>query len=745
MVINQGRKKYACYLVAGIVVVIAVMLSYQATHIPWNSPYPWGATGENVLYRAFSEQPKHLDPAKSYSSDEYQFIAQIYEPPLQYHYLKRPYQLIPLTATKRPQPQYYDNRDNRLPNDAPATDIAYTDYVVDIQPGILFQNHPAFVVDLAAEPRDDERVHRGNTWHSPVTTRHAFVTPQDFSSTATRELTAADYVYQIKRLASPQLHSPILGMMKEQIIGLDQLAETLRQQAEEKNIGPSTWFDLRPYSLAGAKVIDRYRYRIRIKGKDPQFLYWLAMPFFSPMAWEVERFYQQPGFLEKNLTLNWYPVGTGPYMLIENNPNRRMVLARNPNFRGEAYPNQGEAGDQAQGLLEDAGKSMPFIDRVIFSLEKESIPSWTKFLQGYYDRSGIASDNFEQAIHLGSSGEASLSPALKEKQITLQTASAATTFYWGFNWLDPVVGGNSERARKLRQAISMAMDMEEYISIFLNGRAIAAQGPLPPGIFGYRDGRAGLNPVVYRWDGSKKQRRALSQAKQLLAEAGYPNGVARKTGKPLVLHYDVVASGGPDDKARLSWMVKQFKKLNITLIIRSTHYSRFREKMQNGQAQIFSWGWHADYPDPENFFLLLYGPNAKAKFSGENAANYHNPQFDRLYLKMKDMENGPARQEIIDQMLEIVRNDAPWIWGLHPTNYLLSHSWNRVSKPNELANNTLKYQRLDPTLRQRLQQQWNRPIVWPLLLALLFVVITALPVFLSYRQKMLRPSLERLP
>ena len=69
--------------------------------------------------------------------------------------------------------------------------------------------------------------------------------------------------------------------------------------------------------------------------------------------------------------------------------------------------------------------------------------------------------------------------------------------YMGFNMLDPVVGGESERARKLRQAISIAIDQEEFISIFLNGRGIAAQGPIPPGIFGYEGGESGIDRYVY--------------------------------------------------------------------------------------------------------------------------------------------------------------------------------------------------------------------------------------------------------
>ncbi|MCK5480083.1 MAG: peptide ABC transporter substrate-binding protein, partial [Gammaproteobacteria bacterium] len=64
---------------------------------PWNRPYPADETGRNIMYSSFQERPNHLDPAQSYSSNEVTFTGQIYEPPLQYHYLKRPYELIPLT------------------------------------------------------------------------------------------------------------------------------------------------------------------------------------------------------------------------------------------------------------------------------------------------------------------------------------------------------------------------------------------------------------------------------------------------------------------------------------------------------------------------------------------------------------------------------------------------------------------------------------------------------------------------
>ena len=116
--------------------------------------------------------------------------------------------------------------------------------------------------------------------------------------------------------------------------------------------------------------MDALSLRIRVNGKYPQFAFWLAMPFFSPMPWEAELLYAQPGMKERNIVLDWYPVGTGAFMLPENNPNLRMVLARNPNFHGENFPSEGMPGDRELGLLDDAGKPMPFADRAIYSLEK---------------------------------------------------------------------------------------------------------------------------------------------------------------------------------------------------------------------------------------------------------------------------------------------------------------------------------------------------------------------------------------
>ncbi len=703
---------------------IVVIILLPGCKDVWNNPYPAKDDGANIFYSSFDERPKHLDPVRSYTSSEWAFLSQIYEPPYQYHFLKRPYQVVPLTAAAMPQILQLDKDGNQLAdeNETPA----YTDYIIRIQPGIRYQPHPAFARDAQGKPlynaqwKGLQQVHRLS----------------DFGQTDTRELTAGDYVYQIKRLGFSPLHSPIASLMQDYIVGLkefsvqlDQAYEKLQKQSSEEQ----PWLDLRPFQLEGVEVIDRYSYRIRIKGEYPQFIYWLSMNFFAPMPWEAERFYHLPGMTQRNITLHWYPVGTGPFYLAENNPNLRMVLARNPNFHGERYPESGDAADAAYGYLKDAGKPMPFIDKAIYSLDKESIPRWNKFLQGYYDVSGIGSDSFDQAVQFGASGEAELTDSMRDQGIELLTSVSTSIFYFGFNMLDDVVGGSSERARLLRQAISIALDYEEFISIFRNGRGKVAHTPLPPGIFGYREGIEGINPVVYRIENGAPVRRSIEEAEALLEQAGYANGRDPDTGKPLILNFDTAATG-PDSKALLSWYRKQFQKIGIDLVFRTSDYNRFQDKMLKGTEQLFAWGWNADYPDPENFLFMLYGPHSRVKHHGENTANYSSAEFDSLFDQMKFLPNGEKRQQIIDRMIAIVQHDAPWVWGFYPVDFVLHHQWYSNAKPNLMANNTLKYKRIDAETRARLRKQWNQPIVWPVVLFVIVLLLSLLPAVYLYRR-----------
>ncbi|MDX5444635.1 MAG: peptide ABC transporter substrate-binding protein, partial [Zoogloeaceae bacterium] len=267
---------------AGPLLFCAVLLS--ACGGAWNDPYPAAERGQNVLYSAFTQRPKHLDPVQSYSEDEAVFLYQIVEPPLEYHYLKRPYELREGSA-QMPVLRRFDAAGRQLPDDADPARVATSVYEIRVLPGILYQPHPAFArrpdgspryLDLAPGELDGVRG------------------VGDFAETGTRELVAADFVHQIKRLAHPRLHSPIFELMAQYLPGL----KTLQAQLVEAARDEPGWLDLTRFELPGVEVVDAHTYRITLQGSYPQFIYWLTMPFFSPVPPEADRFFGQPGMAE---------------------------------------------------------------------------------------------------------------------------------------------------------------------------------------------------------------------------------------------------------------------------------------------------------------------------------------------------------------------------------------------------------------------------------------------------------------
>jgi len=731
-VLGQRRLHWAlAYRLAGLALLAMLFLLAACSDAPVNSPYARGAEAENVLYTAFSQRsPKYLDPASSYSADETPFTYSIYEPLYGYDYLARPYELRPRAAREISRPSYYDADGNRLPDDAPGESIAVSVYDIRIKPGILFQPHPAFAKDA-----------EGNFAYWPITPKRlqGKYSIADFTLTGTRELTAHDYVYGIRRLASPGVVSPILGVMSEHIVGLAEFGAHLREvQKQREQQGEDGWLDLRQYGFDGVQALDDHTLRIKVRGKYPQFKYWLAMTFLSPVPWEADRFYQQPGMAEHNLSLNTWPVGTGPYMLTESIQNRRHVLTRNPNFRGEAYPCKGEAGDERRGLLEDCGEKTPFIDQIVFSIEKESVPLMGKFLQGYYDVPEADDSSYGVAMQVAAGDSPDKAELYRDRGLQLLTSTEAQVYYLGFNWLDPVVGGGdtpeqAEKNRKLRQAISIAFDWEQYVQIFLNDQGEVAHGPVPPNIPGHQDLPEGLNHSVYTLKDGRAARRSLDEAKRLLAEAGYPDGRHADTGQPLILHFD--SAGGMGSNATVDWMRRQLKALNIELEVRATDYNRFQDKMRQGAAQMFMWGWVADYPDAENFLFLLYGPNAKAQHGGENAANYQNPEFDRLFEAMRFLDDGPEKEALVHQMVQIVQHDMPWMFGFYPKSGGAYQSWVANAKPTQMVRNTLQYLRIDPAVRADRIAAWNPPVWWPLWVLLALAIVGIYPAMRIARRR----------
>jgi oligopeptide transport system substrate-binding protein len=358
---------------------------------------------------------------------------------------------------------------------------------------------------------------------------------------------------------------------------------------------------------------------------------------------------------------------------------------------------------------------------VEFRREKETIPTFNKFLQGYYDTSGVSNESFEKVVR-----DKELSPEMRAMGVRLNKSVFAGVYYLGFNMDDPVVGkAGGERAKKLRQAMSLAVDFKEFARIFTNDRGVPAQTPIPPGLFGYDPDYK--NP--YR-------QVDLGRAKKLLAEAGYENGIDPKTKAPLHLTFDV-GSTDSDRQLQFKFYTNEWRKIGLNVTVEATSYNKFQQKVRDGAYQIFIWGWMADYPDPENFLFLLWSQMARSKNNGPNTANFSDPEYDRLFSKMSTMENGPERLAIIRQMRDILEDQRPWIELYHPENYALYHEWLSNVKTPGLSLITTKYRDIDPELRAERRKEWNEPRMWPayLLLALIAaVVIPGVRTFLRERQ-----------
>ncbi len=664
--------------------IAAALLAFGTGLACTNSPYPSADDTSSIYYTSFNEAPRTLDPAVAYTTSAHAVTGYVYDTLLEYHYLKRPYTLIPGLAQAVPEAE--PRAGGRVA------------YRFEVRPDLLFQDDPCF--SLAG------------------------------AGLTTRQVLAADVAFQLMRIADPAVNSPVIEPFSH-LVGFgdfrDRLGQMRQDDAEFAALPPREQYAAAG-GIEGVRVDGDLGLELVLREAYPQILYWFAMPFSTPVPWEAVAYYDgedgRAGFGD-------HPVGSGPFRLVEYSKQFRMVLEANPNWYGArhpewrapggVYPSEGAPGDAEAGLLEAAGRPLPFIERIEFRREKESIPVFNKFLQGYYDGAGIIKESFDKVVQ-----NDRLSPEMEKLGISLSKTVSPAVYYLGFNMEDPVVGAPAgARGRKLRQAMSLAVDSARWTELFLNGRGVPAQSPLPTGIFGFDpDYRNPYRSVD------------LDRARALLAEAGYRGGIDPTTGAPLALNFDLYQTSS-QQLLQNQFYVDAWRQIGIDVEMQPTNYNQFQEKVRNGAYQIFIWGWVADYPDPENFLFLLTCDMARSKSGGPNTANFCNPRFDALFQRMKVQENGDERVALIREMRTILEQERPWIELLHPEDYVLSHSWVRYGKPFGMSFPTLKYRELDVELRARLRREWNRPVRWPayaLIISMVAVMLPGIRTFYRERQ-----------
>lgn len=488
-----------------------------------------------------------------------------------------------------------------------------------------------------------------------------------------RELTATDFVYSMKRVADAKNASSGFWVFNERLVGINAFHE------ESKGESP-TDYDM---EVEGIQVLDRYTLQLKLTKPYPQLLYVLAMHYAFAVPREAVEYYGSE--------FGRHPVGSGPYYLSAWKRNSRIEFVRNPKWaetgRVETYPETGSVEQQSAGLLRDAGKQLPFIDRVVQFVVDDSTTSWMMFLAGQFSFSGIDRDNWDAVI----TGDEELNEELEKRGIELLSSPTLDVYYLGFNWDDPVLGHSADpeqdhRNRKLRQALSCAYDFEQ-MNRFMNYRLHPISSPVPDQLAGSLK-----NPSPFRFD--------LEKAKQLLLEAGYPEGIDRQTGRRLELTIEL-GSASSNARQMMELLADMFRKIGVVLNGSYNTWPAFIEKMNRRQAQMFQLGWVADYPDAENFLQLFYSKN---ETPGPNHANYRNAEFDRLYEEVRIMQDSPERTAKYEKMAKIVVEDCPWIFLYQPKNFSLKHRWVENYVPHDFPYGMGKYQRIN----RADEIEWNR-------------------------------------
>lgn len=486
-----------------------------------------------------------------------------------------------------------------------------------------------------------------------------FQDDEAFAEGKGRLLTAQDFIYSFKRIADPKLTAKCWWLFDDKFVGLN---EWRAKSAKSEKTDYSQ-------VIEGMQALDDFTLEFKLLKPNPQFLYSLAMVPTAAVAKEVVEKYGVE-FLN-------HPVGTGPFMLKRFDQTNRIVYNRNPNFREKFYPADGEAGDKEKGLLMDAGKRIPLVDKIIVEIKTESLPTYQAFMRGKSDLIVLSKDNFADAMDR----DGKFDPRMAQQGISIHADPMIDVTYVAFNHELPVF-----KDIKVRRAMSLAYNREEANRLLYGSAAKIAQSIIPPGIGGFNENYK--NPFVEF---------NLSRAKELLKEAGYPGG----KGFPEITYQTL---GQTASRQIGEHFAKCMSELGIKIKINLNTWPELTNKVSRRQAQMYAMAWGADYPDAENFLGLLYCPN---KAPGSNGSLYCNPRYDELFQKARILQDSPERNTLYEEINRLAGEEVPWIFSFHRTRFHLAHAWMKNFKYTEFSHYQFQYLNVDNELKEKMMKNFQ--------------------------------------
>jgi oligopeptide transport system substrate-binding protein len=527
-----------------------------------------------TLKVAFPTDISGLDPAGTQETYATIVEQKIFDALYVWDYLARPYKFVPSIATGMPE----ISADGRV-------------WLIHIRPGIYFADDPAFAGKK-------------------------------------RELTAADFVYEWKRLLDPRVRSPNSELLEHRIVGLDDAA------AKAKASGR---FDY-DAEIQGLRATDRYTLRVELISPDYTFLEILDSASLRAVAREViEKYGDSSGRAME------HPVGTGPYRLKERQAGHRIVLEANTAFRDERFP---PAPANADAAIDAVAKSMkdkrlPQIGRIEIAIIEETNPRLLMFDSGQIDILEVPGDVAPKMID----GRGNLLPEYAARGIRLERATELAVTFAYFNMEDPVVGGYSQDKVALRRAICSAYNLPDEIRVVRNGQGLPATQPIPPDVIGHAQGYKGLSSYD------------PATARALLDKFGYRDRDGdgfRKLpdGRPFTLHQLSLVGAAYRQYDDL-WL-RSMREVGIRMDFQVQSFPEAIKAAHAGQLQISSFGWNGDIAD--DFMRLFYGPNA----GNGNLSRFRNAEYDALYEKSRRTADTAERSKLYEAMTRIISAQAPW-------------------------------------------------------------------------------------
>ncbi len=491
-----------------------------------------------------------------------------------------------------------------------------------------------------------------------------------------RELVAKDIEYAIKRFRDPRIRSAYEWLFENKLVGLDELAEQAKKTGS---------FDYNA-KVPGIEVRGKYTISFKLKQADYNFLYILAMPNVVPVAREVIEAYGDDTMA--------HPVGTGPFILKQWVPRSKIVLERNPSYRGfelEArYANPNDEWDR-RAMDDLRGKRLPALDRVEIYPIEDAQPRYLAFLNKEHDILDETPFAFiDQVLPNGK-----LAAPLARQGIRVFREEEPELTYDVFN-LDEreegrenVVGGYSPDRVALRRAMVLAHDRDQEIAILRKGQALPAQSPVPPGVVGY-------DPTFH----AAAQDYDPARAKALLDMFGYVDKDGdgwrdRPDGRPLVIQYKYYQLGQEARQLAELW-VKSMAAVGIRVEALAVPFADLLNDKRVGHFQMAGSAWIADYPDAQNFLQLFYGPNT----GQSNEPRFRLPEYDRLYERSLALPDGEERNRLYREMDRLLLAYAPVRLGVHRIYNHLQYPWVKGYKKHPILYTNFKWLDLDVAAQQ---------------------------------------------